>query len=178
MDTFTTFQIMKILGLPRERLKDWMDKGYVIPSIRKADGVGTKNIFDLVDVYGIALFMHFLSQGLIRTFAAEYTRSCLALIRDKGRHWLSYKTVLVMAVKALNDFHGANFEKPVLNSSNKRNYRLVPIERSQNNGSSCPFLLEDIFTPLKKSGELQDYTIMSVILLGELIKGVDQKIET
>jgi len=51
MNGYTTFQIIKALKIPRERLKDWMEKGFVKPSLQQARGKGTKALFSLLDVY-------------------------------------------------------------------------------------------------------------------------------
>jgi hypothetical protein len=65
---FTTFDIREKLGLKIDRLKDWMQRGYIEPSIQRADGIGTKNIFSLFDLYLIKLFHHLVSE---RGFSRE-----------------------------------------------------------------------------------------------------------
>lgn len=60
MKGYTTFQIIKALKIPRERLKDWMEKGFVKPSLQQARGKGTKALFSLLDVYSLALFKHLI----------------------------------------------------------------------------------------------------------------------
>ena len=62
MNGYTTFQIIKTLEIPRERLKDWMEKGFVKPSIQQARGKGTKALFSLLDVYSLALFKHLIEE--------------------------------------------------------------------------------------------------------------------
>ena len=66
--TFTTFDIKEKMGLKIDRLKDWMQRGFIEPSIQKADGIGTKNIFDLFDLYLIKLFHHLVS---VRGFSRD-----------------------------------------------------------------------------------------------------------
>jgi len=69
--TFTTFDIIKALGIDRERLRQWLDRGLVRPSIERSEGRGTRNIFSRWDVYGIALFKQLLERGVSRTQAAR-----------------------------------------------------------------------------------------------------------
>ena len=62
MNGYTTFQIIKTLKIPRERLKDWVEKGFVKPSLQQAQGKGTKALFSLLDVYALALFKHLIEE--------------------------------------------------------------------------------------------------------------------
>ncbi len=52
MASYTTTDIAKT-GIKREKLKNWMTDKHIEPSIQKASGPGTKNLFSLWDVYGI-----------------------------------------------------------------------------------------------------------------------------
>jgi hypothetical protein len=63
--TFTTSNITK-LGIKRERLKDWMERGFIEPSIQKAEGQGTKNLFSIFDLYTIMLFNTLIEYGFSR----------------------------------------------------------------------------------------------------------------
>ena len=76
--TFSTFDIQRVLKMPRGRLKDWMEQGYIVPSIQKAEGVGTRNVFSKLDLYGIALFAHLLKIGLSRATAAYIIKRWIA----------------------------------------------------------------------------------------------------
>ena len=66
---YTTTDIMK-LGIKRERLKDWMERNFIEPSIQKASGQGTKNIFSIYDLYKIKLFKLLVETGLPRKQAS------------------------------------------------------------------------------------------------------------
>lgn len=72
---FTTFEITKILGLKIDRQKDWLTRGFIEPSIQKATGQGSKNIFSLEDLYLIALFQHLVHKGFSRKAAAARIKS-------------------------------------------------------------------------------------------------------
>ena len=67
---FSTFDIVKLLGINREKLRDWMDRGYVNPSI-PAEGQGTRAVFVREDIYNICLFVELLKIGFKRKFAAN-----------------------------------------------------------------------------------------------------------
>ena len=68
---YSTLDIVKALEIPRERLRDWMNRGFVRPS-KPAEGQGSRAVFTKIDVYGIALFQHLLSMGFNREPASEY----------------------------------------------------------------------------------------------------------
>ena len=72
MESFTTFEIEKKLGIPRNRLQQWIDRGFVTPS-EQARGHGTKNRFSRHDLYRIELFRRLAWYGLSRKESAEYS---------------------------------------------------------------------------------------------------------
>ena len=75
MNGYTTFKIIKALNIPRERLKDWMEKGFVKPSLQQARGKGTKALFSLLDVYALALFKHLIEECHFSRDAASHFSS-------------------------------------------------------------------------------------------------------
>ena len=95
---YTSSDVDKI-GVKRERLKAWMEKGYIKPSIQSASGKGSKNIFSLWDLYMIRLFRRLVQLGFSRKDAEIRIKLCnlfedsdsvpissstfLAFIRDK-----------------------------------------------------------------------------------------------
>ena len=69
---YTTFQTSKILGIKYGRLREWIDRGDIIPSVSKADGQGTKTIFSRTDLYLIGLFAYLIDRKIFtRKEAAE-----------------------------------------------------------------------------------------------------------
>jgi hypothetical protein len=78
--TFTTTDIAR-LGIKRERLKEWITRGYIGPSIESATGAGTKNLFSLWDLYMIQLFQYLVERG----FSREDSARRIALLRPFGR---------------------------------------------------------------------------------------------
>jgi hypothetical protein len=76
---FTTSDITRVFGLKIERQKDWLKKNYIEPSIKKAKGHGSKNIFSLNDLYFIALFQHLIQKN---GFARDQAAARVRLIRN------------------------------------------------------------------------------------------------
>ena len=75
MKGYSTFQIIRALNIPRERLKDWMEKGFLKPSLQQARGKGTKALFSLLDVYSLALFKHLIEECHFSRDAASHFSS-------------------------------------------------------------------------------------------------------
>jgi hypothetical protein len=78
-EVFTTFDIRENLGIKIDRLKDWMNRGFISPSIQKATGQGTKNLFSRWDLYSIKLFQYLIDRGFSRKDAAESIKDFICL---------------------------------------------------------------------------------------------------
>ena len=70
-DLYSTIDISKALNIPRERLRDWMVRGFIKPSL-PSTSKGTIAIFIRTDVICVALFMKLITKGFKREAAAEY----------------------------------------------------------------------------------------------------------
>ncbi|MBW1716551.1 MAG: hypothetical protein JRJ77_12135 [Deltaproteobacteria bacterium] len=74
-EKYSTLDICKILDIPRERFREWQVRGFIEPSIQKAEGQGTKALFSRFDLYYIALFKHLIEKcRLPRENAAIFLR--------------------------------------------------------------------------------------------------------
>ena len=72
---FSIVDIVKRLGIPSERLRDWMNRCFVFTSDQEAAGQRTKAIFNRLDVYGIALFVFLVNERFFsRDKAAKFTK--------------------------------------------------------------------------------------------------------
>lgn len=71
MDDFSTFDIQRINEIPRERLRDWLTKGFIKPTY-EAQGKGTRASFTKNDLYCIEMFKRLLKAGIHRENAAKY----------------------------------------------------------------------------------------------------------
>lgn len=73
---FTTFDICKIFGVKYGRLREWVDGGYLKPSIQEANGQGTKNLFSFNDVVRIYVFVTARGYEISRAGAAVISQKC------------------------------------------------------------------------------------------------------
>ena len=87
-ENFTTWDVMRLLDLKRGRLREWIERGYVRPSVEQADGVGTKNVFSRLDVISIGAFDLLLGSGLNRHAAANVVK----LLSDQVQAELKKRT--------------------------------------------------------------------------------------
>jgi hypothetical protein len=71
--SFTTFDIVKVLNISRNLLAQWLLRGYIEPSIQRAQGVGTKNLFSRGDLYNIRLFHQLVDSGMHRSDARLFS---------------------------------------------------------------------------------------------------------
>jgi hypothetical protein len=74
-EEFTTFQISKALEIKYGRLREWIDRRYIEPSIHKAQRQGQKTLFNRIDAYMIKLFDYLLARGFSREEAARKSYS-------------------------------------------------------------------------------------------------------
>lgn len=80
-DEFTTFDIINKLGIPRGRLREWMNEGFIVPSVQKAEGVGTKALFDRVDIVTIVIFKHLIeAHKIARSEAATIVKDWAKIV--------------------------------------------------------------------------------------------------
>jgi len=84
---FTTAHIAK-LGIKRERLKDWIERGYIKPSIEKTERKGGKNKFSLWDLYEIKLFEYLVKRGFLRSNVPKLIQKIadLFVFGNKGKN--------------------------------------------------------------------------------------------
>ena len=84
--TFSTNEVASICGIKLNRLNNWLNTGLVSPSIEKASGHGTKNVFSLADVYNVLLFLKLLNLGFARESASQILT--LAFTKEPDRYHL------------------------------------------------------------------------------------------
>jgi len=79
---YTTFEICKNLDIRLERFRMWIDNGYVEPSIQKASGRGTKNLFSKDDLYLVGLFKHLIECGFSREESSKKVESVRHVLQN------------------------------------------------------------------------------------------------
>jgi len=90
---YSTLDIVKALNIPRERLRDWMTRGFIKPSL-PSTGKGTIAIFTKADIFGVALFGRLLEKGFKREVAAEYIEMVLSHNLYKALNLVLFKSVI------------------------------------------------------------------------------------
>jgi len=91
---FSTFDVVKILNIQRERLREWIKEGFVSPTT-PAEGIGTKALFSVLDLYKIAVFTKLIDVGMNRRRAAEWVNSNPRINNREGVKDLSYIVLFV-----------------------------------------------------------------------------------
>ena len=97
---FSTLDIVKSIGVPRERLRDWMNNGFVWPTI-SSKGQGTKAVFTRDDVYLVALFVDLLEKGFKRDRASGFIGKTSEILKKKGSKNLAY--IIIYFLKNKNN---------------------------------------------------------------------------
>jgi hypothetical protein len=67
MITYSVHEVSRILGIEKSRVRDWIVKGFIIPSWHKAMARGDKNLLTYDDLGYVYLFQQLLSMRLHRT---------------------------------------------------------------------------------------------------------------
>ena len=69
--TFLAADVTEITGVKRTRLQQWIDLGFIKPSIQSASGHGSRNLWSREDLSKIAIFKEIAESGLSRKIAAD-----------------------------------------------------------------------------------------------------------
>jgi hypothetical protein len=96
MNTYSTLDVSRILGIEKSRLRDWIVKGFIIPSWHIAMARGDKNLLTYDDLCSIYLFQQLLSRGFHRTPTAfivgEIAKKGLTNNLKNGYRYLIWNT--------------------------------------------------------------------------------------
>lgn len=80
---YQTSDVERICGVKRVRLQTWLSNGWIIPSIKKASGHGTRNIFSENDLYRIVFFKQAVESGISRKAAGQFVPGMKELFREQ-----------------------------------------------------------------------------------------------
>jgi hypothetical protein len=72
--TFTGPDVLKLLGLKRERLRQWLNLSFIPKGYRVQWGSGSRVIFGKYDLYLIELFKRLVDGGIKRRVASRYSQ--------------------------------------------------------------------------------------------------------
>jgi DNA-binding transcriptional MerR regulator len=73
MKQYKMKDITRVLKIKATALQQWIDRGYVAPSI-KGSGPGTRNIWSLEDIFSLGIFKELLKSGFSRDEAADFIK--------------------------------------------------------------------------------------------------------
>jgi hypothetical protein len=71
MEEFLAADIERITGVKRNRLQQWIEYGFITPSIQEASGSGSRNVWSRADLYSIAIFKKVTESGLSRDIVSD-----------------------------------------------------------------------------------------------------------
>lgn len=97
---FSTFDIVKGLDIQRGRLREWMNYEFISPSV-KADGQGTRAVFNLFDVQCVALFRNLIEYGFNREAAARFLKDFTKEIK-KEKNNQNYPETVYIYIRSKN----------------------------------------------------------------------------
>ena len=66
---FSTFEVAQIMNIKYGRLREWLIREDIHPSIQISKGQGSKTLFSLKDIYMTQLFLYFTELGFKRNVA-------------------------------------------------------------------------------------------------------------
>lgn len=174
-DKFSTLDIVKALSIPRERLRDWMNNGFVVPTTR-SEGQGTKAIFTRDDIYLVALFVDLRKKGFKRDGASDLIRKTSEVLRKNGSESLAY-----IIIYFLNNQNNAILAEPIYDPVTRWDRidlrwggRIPPnlIERSKKHAIGSNDLLTEEGA-MKKLSTTQEWENIHLVNFKNLKKKVD-----
>jgi hypothetical protein len=105
-DVFSTFDIIKALGIERERLREWMNRSYLRPSVMSS-GQGIKSEFTRCDVYAVELFRQLLEGGFDRDHAGVFVR----FFQDQMKNESNFPSYLIIRLGSLRTATGVDVDE-------------------------------------------------------------------
>lgn len=96
MITYSTAEAARILGIEKTRVRDWIVKGFIIPSWHKAMARGDKNLLTYDDLCSIYLFQQLLPKGFNRIQIAfiisKIAKRGLTFNLNSGSRYVTWNT--------------------------------------------------------------------------------------
>ncbi len=157
---YSTLDIVKALGIPRERLRSWMNEGFIKPS-KPAEGKGTKAIFTRADVYSVELFSNLLPLGFKREVAASLIDFYKTAIHEGTITYIMFRSYYSSSGKVWEPI-------PLIPSDSKVLFLKTATFKGQD-----PHQVRRINPHW---GKLEDWNDLYIRHLGSLRKSVDDKL--
>jgi DNA-binding transcriptional MerR regulator len=137
---FTASHVMNIIGVPYQTLNYWVKIGVVRPSIRGAQGSGTRRVYNFDDLVTICIASRLRQAGLFGTAIINV----LELIRQAG---FRSKTTFAIGITPAGEVV-LNSEKEPLMGARRRPGQLLLFDFS----FDCWEVAEELDRLLKKAG--------------------------
>jgi DNA-binding transcriptional MerR regulator len=129
-------EVERICEIKRVRLQTWLSNGWITPSIQKASGHGTRNVFSESDLYKIAFFKRAIESGISRSAAAQFVPGIEEILEHE-------RNILESNLEAISRFKKEQ-AKRVKEGKERRTYLAVSDEKV----SGCIFF--------RRGGEVVD----------------------
>jgi hypothetical protein len=71
-EEYTTFDVVRIIGIKMERLQDWLKRGFIKPVRQERVARGLKNYFGRLELYVIKAFQYLVENGITREEASMW----------------------------------------------------------------------------------------------------------
>ena len=109
MREFSTIDVVRILGIPRERLRYWIDNGIVVPTRTEEYRRGIKSIFTVPDLYYMELIKESRLNKKAPTMLADSKLCGISLetnLNWSNLHWVDMGRIIAyvdLKVEAYNE---------------------------------------------------------------------------
>lgn len=190
---FSTLEICKALDIPRERLRDWMNRDFIIPTVR-ATGQGTKAEFNRNDAYIVALFEFLLDYGMDRETSASFLRDlryfCFPTLvqHRKELHWIVIRTKENGDIKTelISSSSPTEETKPMIDLNTGltvdvyQYYDRIPAEEKREFGMTHSYRREVVFVNGKEEFVPldMDWNAILIIDFKKIVEKVDQSLSS
>jgi hypothetical protein len=74
LERFEQRDITRILGIKRPALQQWIERGFVSPSIEKAGALGRRNVWSRADMFMLGAFHELIKRGFSREEAGRFLK--------------------------------------------------------------------------------------------------------
>ena len=108
---FSTLDVCRIFNIPLRRLREWLERDYIKPSIEKARGRGTKTLFSHEDLEVIGIFVNLVDSGVERLEACSTAYGIMRSPRLSAENCVILETSIMRHVTAVNARSGREDKK-------------------------------------------------------------------
>ena len=103
--SYTSSDIKDLLGVKVDRLQDWVNRGYIKPSVQQASGQGTKNLYSRDDLVLIELFKRLVAQETLREAAGRIVKAIRDCDQPIDRYFLYARLAIGPDSSGITEYH-------------------------------------------------------------------------